>query len=217
MEIECEHIATLCSEKWKKLHEKCRRVYGTETISPTVTCVMGGGQEVKILDRIYNSRDARVYDEACPTLRSERQGLEVVEPTTMWDGYNQRLRENADYSGTITGNVGADLHRNGQGVVEKNFRIRKLTPRECYRLMGFTDRDYAKAKFNACDQEEIVELFLALDDKLQRRVMTKKEYRQYRILFEGKKKERMSDSQLYKQAGNSIVVQVLESIFGQML
>ena len=27
----------------------------------------------------------------------------------------------------------------------------------------------------------------------------------------------ISDSQLYKQAGNSIVVQVLEAIFGQML
>lgn len=54
-------------------------------------------------------------------------------------------------------------------------RIRKLTPRECWRLMGFTDEDFDKAK------------------------------------------EVNSDTQLYKQAGNSIVVQVLESIFKQMI
>lgn len=57
----------------------------------------------------------------------------------------------------------------------ENVRIRKLTPKECWRLMGFTDEDYEKAK------------------------------------------EVNSDSQLYKQAGNSIVVNVLEAIFKEML
>lgn len=52
-------------------------------------------------------------------------------------------------------------------------RIRKLTPKECWRLMGFADEDFE----NAC--------------KLS------------------------SNSQLYKQAGNSIVVNVLEEIFKQ--
>ena len=60
-------------------------------------------------------------------------------------------------------------------AIEKEVRIRKLTPRECWRLMGFTDEDFDKAK------------------------------------------EVNSDSQLYKQAGNSIVVQVLEAIFREML
>lgn len=50
-------------------------------------------------------------------------------------------------------------------------KFRKLTPRECWRLMGFTDEDFAKAE--------------AVN----------------------------SDSRLYKQAGNSIVVPVLEEIF----
>lgn len=55
-----------------------------------------------------------------------------------------------------------------------NYRIRKLTPKECWRLMGCSDEDFYKAKqFN-------------------------------------------SDSQLYKQAGNSIVVDVLEGIFYQL-
>ena len=58
-------------------------------------------------------------------------------------------------------------------IAEK--RIRKLTPKECFRLMGFDDEDYEKAHA-VC-----------------------------------------SDTQLYKQAGNSIVVNVLTAIFGEML
>ena len=59
--------------------------------------------------------------------------------------------------------------------VESEYRIRKLTPRETWRLMGFTDEDFDKAK--------------AVNP----------------------------DSKLYKQAGNSIVVTVLEAVFRQML
>lgn len=54
------------------------------------------------------------------------------------------------------------------GVLESGFRIRKLTPKEAWRLMGFTDADFDKAQ-----------------------------------------KAGISNSQLYKQAGNSIVVDVL--------
>lgn len=59
--------------------------------------------------------------------------------------------------------------------VEDEYRIRKLTPLETWRLMGFTDEDFYKAK------------------------------------------EVNSDTKLYKQAGNSIVVNVLEAVFKQML
>lgn len=51
------------------------------------------------------------------------------------------------------------------------FRIRKLTPRECWRLMGFDDEDFDKAQAAG-----------------------------------------ISNTQLYKQAGNSIVVDCLEAI-----
>ena len=54
------------------------------------------------------------------------------------------------------------------------YRIRKLTPKECWRLMGCSDEDFHKA-------EQV-----------------------------------NSNSQLYKQAGNAIVVDVLEAIFKQM-
>ena len=58
--------------------------------------------------------------------------------------------------------------------VTDQYRIRKLTPLECFRLMGVTDEDFYKAQ--------------AVN----------------------------SNSQLYKQAGNSIVVSVLEAIFRNM-
>ena len=60
------------------------------------------------------------------------------------------------------------------GTKDNNFRIRKLTPKECWRLMGFDDEDFEKAS----------------------RVN--------------------SNTQLYKQAGNSIVVNVLEKILKQL-
>lgn len=60
-------------------------------------------------------------------------------------------------------------------AIEREVRIRKLTPRECYRLMGFDDEDFDRAK------------------------------------------EVNSETQLYKQAGNSIVVDVLVDIFKEML
>lgn len=59
--------------------------------------------------------------------------------------------------------------------VKEQVRIRKLTPKECFRLMDFDDEDFEKAaKVN-------------------------------------------SNTQLYKQAGNSIVVNVLVAIFKEML
>ncbi len=70
---------------------------------------------------------------------------------------------------------------NDIGVVVPNqavsdYRIRKLTPKECWRLMGFSDTDFDKAKESG-----------------------------------------VSNCQLYKQAGNSIVVNVLMAIFKQLI
>lgn len=62
-----------------------------------------------------------------------------------------------------------------QPCIEEKLRIRKLTPKECWRLMGFDDKDYEKAsKVN-------------------------------------------SNTQLYKQAGNSIVVNVLMAILKELI
>ena len=61
------------------------------------------------------------------------------------------------------------------GTNKQWISIRRLTPKECWRLMGFTDEDFEKAR------------------KVN------------------------SDTQLYKQAGNSIVVKVLERIFEEFI
>jgi site-specific DNA-cytosine methylase len=58
---------------------------------------------------------------------------------------------------------------------KNNLRIRKLTPKECWRLMGFDDSDFDKAS------------------------------------------QVNSNAQLYKQAGNSIVVNVLYEILANLL
>ena len=65
----------------------------------------------------------------------------------------------------------------------KWFRIRKLTPRECFRVMDVSDADF---------------------DKLLVMEITGKENKMKRVI---------SDSQLYKMAGNSIVVSCLDLIF----
>ena len=83
-----------------------------------------------------------------------------------------------DYAHTIPANPMSDR---GQMLVEptireepQSLRIRKLTPKECWRLMGFDDADVEKAA-KVC-----------------------------------------SNAQLYKQAGNSIVVNVLMAIFKEL-
>ena len=86
-----------------------------------------------------------------------------------------------------TGDTSPTLHTNGGGnqelkilTSEKKPRIRKLTPKECWRLMGFDDEDFDTAK-------------KALNE----------------THYNGRDR---SNSQLYKQAGNSIVVNVLEGV-----
>ena len=79
-----------------------------------------------------------------------------------------RVQEGGDVCPTLTAT------ETGVCKIESQYRIRKLTPKECWRLMAFTDEDFHKA-------EQV-----------------------------------NSNTQLHKQAGNSIVVAVLEAIFRQM-
>lgn len=81
-----------------------------------------------------------------------------------------------------------------------NIRIRKLTPTECYKLMGFTAEDCLAVKVESREVAE--ELLKKYPNHFGKRVMT-----------EAERINKMSNAQLYKQAGNSIVVNVLEAIF----
>ena len=112
---------------------------------------------------------------AIPELKSNCKRLKkLIENTNFEEGkvlnmdlYNQTTNESL--SQTLT-----EPHHNTQRLFD-GLRIRKLTPKECWRLMGFEDSDFDKAS-KVC-----------------------------------------SNTQLYKQAGNSIVVNVLEAIFKNLL
>jgi len=203
-----------------KGNEQIRRVYSTNGIAPTLNTCGGGQREPKVIvEDFYKNREPRVYDETAPTIRAEREGLKVIEEKIIigslqknaaikTDGICTTLTEAMGKGGGQTPMIVASRGRNPdnpsdrkQGieleqrlepnlewicntltsvqkdnlVLETNYRIRKLTPKECWRLMAFTDEDFHKA-------EQV-----------------------------------NSNTQLYKQAGNSIVVKVLESIFKQML
>ncbi len=88
----------------------------------------------------------------------------------MFNPYNKV--EITDYAPTQTTSCNRSCSSATVLKKESDYRIRKLTPKECFRLMGFTDEDFYKAKQSGT-----------------------------------------SDSQLYKQAGNSIVVNALFEIF----
>lgn len=81
----------------------------------------------------------------------------------------------------------------------KIYRIRKLTARECYRLMGCSDTDIDLIQHYPLIRNENGEWTIPEG-------MTEKDA----------KKLSISESQQYKLAGNSIVVQVLEGIFTQL-
>ena len=81
-----------------------------------------------------------------------------------------RVQDHGNVTPTLTASSSEQIN-----YVETQYRIRKLTPLECWRLMGYTDEDFHKAHDAG-----------------------------------------VSNSQLYKEAGNAIIKQVLMAIFRQM-
>lgn len=169
--------------------------------------------EAKRLGNIFGytggNFSGNVYDKfsLSPTLNT-MQGGNKQPMIIIYDDYNHRVRADQTCIGTLTTNIGNDAFGNGTKLIEKynkggnetvdepciireppleregwhrnakeepSFRIRKLTPKECYRLMGFDDEAFERA-------EQV-----------------------------------NSNTQLYKQAGNSIVVDVLVAIFDNLL
>ena len=88
----------------------------------------------------------------------------------------------------------------------KKIRIRKLTPRECFRLMGVDDKDIDKIQ--AYPYETLIE-HPAYSKEERLRGMTDKEKR-------AAMKRSISNSAQYKLAGNSIVVDVLFHLFRKL-
>ena len=121
-------------------------VYDPNELAPTTRTAQGGGLQPHILV----NPDVCGNDVVCRTIKSQ---------------YYKTSTANFERTGT----------HGATGVLDiTNYRIRKLTPRECFRLMGFTDEEFNRIKG-------------------------------------------VSNTQLYKMAGNSIVVNVLEGIFNNLL
>lgn len=142
------------------------RTYSPDGISASLTTMGGGGREPHVmLDQdnqqpsvLIKNNTKQGYVEA-----TDGDGVDLAFPTSN----TRRGRVQKDKSQTLDTS-------DSKGVVE-NLRIRKLTPKECWRLMGISDDDFEKAQ------------------------------------------EVNSNTQLYKQAGNAIVVDVLEAIFKELL
>lgn len=203
-------------------------VWDKEGLCPTLTTMQGGGREPMIIektepklvsglgekvsnggtqyynqDRVYDSNGVAVAvatsfqpnylvektEGICNTLTTQignlsmRSGIKIIEKDRLIqlgnctanakrENPNQcRVYDKDGISPCLTSMSGGNL----QPMVIEKYRIRKLTPRECFRLMGVKDEDSQKM----------------LDVN--------------------------SNSQCYKQAGNSIVVQVLMAIFAQLI
>lgn len=134
--------------------ESANRVYDSQGISPTIPTCGGGGLQPKVLEvevlggmgeQVSNRGRVIENGEVCPTLTTEN--IPSVLEDWIWEIDGQKYL----------------------------IRIRKLTPRECWRLMNFSDEDFEKAQ--------------AVN----------------------------SNTQLYKQAGNSIVKNVLCEVFRQLI
>ena len=182
----------LSGGRWDKIHEQARRVYNKDYEAPTIHTMQGGNLEPKIK---IKSATSKGYEEATegdsinfsvPNSETRRGRVGKGVAQTLDTGCNQgvmigafRGRNPNNASDRTTGAPTEQrLEINQQGtsntittvqkdnVVVDNYKIRRLTPRECFRLMDFPDTFTWP----------------------------------------------VSDSQAYKQAGNSIVVRVLEKI-----
>lgn len=159
-------------------NSKTRRGRVGKQISNTLTCSCNMGVvEPKIIHvaQIYpnsgNPQAGRVYDgngisPAMDTCSGGNRMPKILEGfrDEAYDPFLDEL-EDEEYEDLLS-------LENRVDPEEIGYRIRKLTPRECWRLMGFTDHDFDCAKSSG-----------------------------------------VSNSQLYKQAGNSIVVNVLMAVF----
>ena len=136
----------------------------------SIECEIGG-----CFDASYpnsKTRRGRVQDKGntCPTLTAQNQEVVRIEKVG-------QISSNGSQCGTvvsdngISANLVAGTHGYANSHIATQYRIRKLTPRECGRLMGVSDEDIDKmAAVN-------------------------------------------SNTQLYKQFGNSIVVDVMCAMF----
>ena len=108
--------------KGKGFTEMTGRVYSSDGLSPTIQTMQGGNRQPKIQVTSNNKRQRELVNK-----------IDLEKNNQYLDFYNQSSQTNI--AGTITTRVDAS---NSTGIY-KDYRIRKLTPTECLRLMGVRD------------------------------------------------------------------------------
>ena len=168
-----------CNGNWK--NPQVGRIYDPDGCSPTLNTCGVGSHEPKIvcgIDKSINDTKQIKYAN-CITAREDREisnrkseGTAVLEKVgnvnPSGKGMNGNVFSEDGLAPTLTTNKGE-----GNKILT-SIRIRKLTPKECFRLMGFDDYSYDAAS------------------------------------------KVVSNSHLYKQSGNSIVVDVLYYILVEL-
>ena len=169
VEIEVDEKYYLSEEKinkiahWKAYQKPFERVLGKNSIVPTLTA-RGAGEEhsgmITYCDKLEDTTN----------LQEECMKIGLFDDTSS-DNFAKGKRDYGykDEYGTLKCNPKYSIYKS------TDLRIRKITPREAWRLMGFSDQMFERASSSG-----------------------------------------NSNTQLYKQAGNSIVVPVLEAIIKQL-
>lgn len=140
------------------------RISADQDAINTLTCNCGASAErngVKIIEPVivedfYQSRDPRVYTETAPTIRSERVGLKAADGEIEYPCSTRGKQVASAIRASIYKQGARNLEENVvnglgyEGVIEQEepkirWRIRKLTDKECWRLMNFTDEDNDRA------------------------------------------------------------------------
>jgi len=157
-----EVIGRLDSIKGKDL---LKRIYNINNISPCLQTMQGGSQEPKILININNEKLKLRNDETSTCLDANyfkgidnhgaRTGVAIKEATKK--GYDIAFEGDSinilqPNSQTRRGRIGKKIANTletkcNQGTLE-GYRIRKLTPLECFRLQSFPDDWYYELKEN---------------------------------------------------------------------
>ncbi|MCM1368262.1 MAG: DNA cytosine methyltransferase [Roseburia sp.] len=153
-EAKCQQIGKLQGERWERMHDLCRRVYSADGLSPTIPTMGGGHQDPKIVE----PSDYRFYRQAIETLQENDceagDTIDAYNRRVNKDGVSPALTTRPDGFKTAILPVVDDDDQDEQdgeeiscGVVGEicGHRIRKLTPRECFRLMGVKREDYERA------------------------------------------------------------------------
>lgn len=157
---------------WKSYQKPFAHVHGRNSISPTLTARGAGEEHSGMILYSEELEDTTDLQNECLYIKNfTKQGyLEAHEGDDVYITNIDKKRGTVQKDMIPTLKTSPDI-----GVVVEDLRIRKLTPKECFRLMGFNDYEFERAsKVN-------------------------------------------SNAQLYKQAGNSIVVNVLQNIFKNLL